>query len=1198
MKSISTARILLIAFVVVCVPTFIYSQAANNTCATATTLTPGSSCSSTTGNLQKATSASADGATSGSCGGATAATTFDVWFKFTASSTTQAITIQNLGANLNGSFTPYVELLSGTCGSFSVVSCTTVSTDPITVVATTLTPTTTYYIRVYTTTQGTANPATKWDFSICVQGPPANDDCAGAVALTPALSCTTTATTLNLATATTGLPAGCESVGTHYDVWYKFVAAQSTQTISISSLGTNFTNPEIQIYSSTAGACPPVTSLFCGTTNVTATGLTTGNTYFVRVSNVGSAVNTNGAFNICVVNTLVSDDCAGAVTLVSNSTCNTTTSTLIGATASAGVPAGCASAGTHYDVWFKFVAVTAIETITFAKVSPSNISSPELQLFSGTCGSLTSLQCGTTSISATGLTVGNTYYVRVSQVGGSALTTRGDFTICVRHSVATPSNIDFSKSYVNITKGNGGGTVNPGDTLEIRATLVLRSGTASSVDSLSMLDTLAAGEGMRLVPGSLALRTNEGKLYKSFTDVYDADAGWRDASLNNVADTAIQINFGAGASNVARGALTNTSKPSVFGSTCIIMATYRVVVTAAYNTVINLGGGEFTLRDKNSGSYSDLMFSPRNVMVYQSPGLCPNAVSATNAIGGDFNGTFGTPSGPPLAKNRGTSPNVPSYIYANFTTGAPQDYYYGITNNTGAGGASFTTTTTWPKPDPTSPTHRVFNVWDISGDHTGATNTAKGNPPCDTTKAVSATNPCGYMLVINSAYKTDTAFTYGVTNLCPNTYYEISAWIKNVCYKCSCDSNGVGASSGTPGYIPFAPNDSSGVQPNLAFDIDGTDYYTTGNIAYAGIFPTTQAGSDSTNIWVKRGFTYLTGVTQTSLTMTIRNNAPGGGGNDWALDDIALATCLPNMQYSPSLNPTTCQNNPSLVINDTVRSYFNNYANYKWQKSTDGGTTWTDVTSAGSTTPTWNGSAYEYITSYSIPQGSTSTADSGTKYRVVVATTSSNLSNSSCTVTDGISIITLIVNNCGPILDVNLLSFNGKMMNHNANLSWRTSKEYEAISFTIEKSIDGIHFSPIATLNGHGNNSQNNYYTYTDPAVLFSTAFYRIGMMNTSGKIKYSQVISLADGSIVFGLVNAVNPFTNEINFEIAAPQDAKVEAVLTNISGKPLKRQTFVVYEGVNGLTIPGLETLPVGMYILQVNYQGEVVNRKLMKR
>ena len=183
---------------------------------------------------------------------------------------------------------------------------------------------------------------------------------------------------------------------------------------------------------------------------------------------------------------------------------------------------------------------------------------------------------------------------RVSQVGGSALTTKGDFNICVRHSSPAPANIDFSKSYVNISKGAGGGTVSPGDTLEIRATFVLRTGASGTADSLAFYDTLAVGEGLRFVPGSIALRTNEGKIYKSFTDNYDSDAGWRDTSINNAADTVIQINFGSGATNVKRGSLNNTSKPTVFGSTCIIMATYRVVVTAAYNTTINLGGGELT----------------------------------------------------------------------------------------------------------------------------------------------------------------------------------------------------------------------------------------------------------------------------------------------------------------------------------------------------------------------------------------------------------------------------------------------------------------------------------------------------------------------------------------------------------------------------------------------------------------------------
>jgi hypothetical protein len=1020
--------------------------------------------------------------------------------------------------------------------------------------------------------------------------------------LTPSATCNATAGNLKNApnASPTGACGGATSTTT-YSGWYQFTATSSNPLITVSGLGSSLTSATtyIEVFS---GSCGSLTSLACQnvSTSLSLSGLTSGTVYYLRVyvtTNPNSGGNPSQYdFTICIQTR--NDDCAGAVSLTTSASCSNITETLNNATATTGLPAGCESGGTHYDVWYKFVAASTFELISLSGRG-SNFTNPELQLYSGACGSLTSLQCGTTSITATGLTIGSTYYVRVSNVG-TAIATNGGFSICVYH--PTGANFDYGKSYVNITRNSGGGTINPGDTLEIRATLVVRS---LSLDSVAFFDTLHNTGGIRLIPGTIALRTNEGKIYRrdspvksAFTDAFDSDAGY---TYQNGLDTIVRINIGTGANNVARGSLSNTSRPSVFGNTCIIMATYRVVVYAAYGSTINLGGGVITIKDPNTTISSNLSFSTRNAIVYSSPGLCPNAVSASNAIGGDFNGTFGTATGSaPLTKNRGSSSNVPGYTYANFTTGAPQDYYYGITNNTSGSGSSFTTTTTWAKPDASAPTHRVFNVWDITGDHTGATNTAKGNPPCDTTKAYNAlTNPCGYMLVINSAYKTDTAFQYSVTNLCPNTYYEISAWLKNICYKCSCDSNGV-SSSGGVGYIPFAPNDSSGVQPNLAFDINGTDYYTTGNIVYAGVYPTTQAGSDSTNKWVKRGFTYRTGSSQTSLTLSIRNNAPGGGGNDWALDDISLATCLPNMQYSPSLNPVTCQNNPGITIMDTVRSYFNNYSEYKWQRSTDGGSTWADIAgTTGTTTPTWNGSAYQYITSYNIPQGNTTLADSGSRYRVVTATTSTNLGNSSCLFTDGISIITLTVNNCVTPLNIDLLSFNGKLNNSNANLLWVTSKENEPVSFAIERSNDGVSFSNIGTLNGHGNYpAEINYYDFYDPVAISGKAWYRIAMVNKDGMKKYSRTISLNDKTIEFGLTNVINPFSNELNFEIAAPENARVEVSLVNLSGKIVRKESFTVYEGVNSLSIRNTERIPAAMYILQIKNNEKLISTKLMKK
>jgi trimeric autotransporter adhesin len=578
--------------------------------------------------------------------------------------------------------------------------------------------------------------------------------------------------------------------------------------------------------------------------------------------------------------------------------------------------------------------------------------------------------------------------------------------------------------------------------------------------------------------------------------------------------------------------------------------------------------------------------------VYNSPGLCPNAVSATNALGAESNGTFGTPSGTPLARNRGTTPYIGTgYTYMPFTaTGGPNDYFYGIANNTSQ---TFTTVNTWLKPD--ASTYRVFKFWDITGDHTGASNPAMGNPACDTTKPVSPTNPCGYMLVINSAYRADTAFTYTVNNLCPNTYYELSAWFKNICYKCGADS--LGRSATTSGYIPSAPGDSSGVRPNIAFDVNGSDYYTTGEIRYTGVTPT---GSDSTNQWVKRGFVYLTGPTETSFLLTLRNNAPGGGGNDWALDDIAVNTCLPNMRYSPSLNPSVCQNN-AIAINDTIRSYFNTYQNYKWQRSTDAGTSWSDISGAtGTSTPSWNGSAWEYITSYTVPVSATTLSNAGDKYRVVVSTTAGNLSNASCQVTDGVSQIALNVMDCGVVLNTDLLSFNGKLANNRSNLFWTTTREHEALRYHVEKSLDGTTFTRIGAVNGHNNTSvENNHYSFTDSSLLAGKTYYRITITNSAGKMKYSRIIQLNTSSQEdFKVGIMTNPFQKDLQFDVTLNDDSRIKVALLNASGAPVRQKDFTAYSGVNYFAFQDLQSLSQGIYILQVQNKDQTITRKLIKK
>jgi hypothetical protein len=1163
-----------------------FAQPSNDNCSGAITLTSANTCTAATYNIRNATSTSS---TAGACGGATASTTFDVWFTFQATSTTTTIKIDNLGQRLTAS-TTYVEVLSGAaCAGFSSLACQNIASR---LTVTGLTVGTFYYIRVYVLLSPTANPASKWNFDICVQTQPTNDNCAGAVTLTPGAACTNTAGTLDLATSnTTGVVANCWAANTYNDVWYKFVATNATHTVTLSSMGANITNPRIQIYS---GTCAALAIVGCATTStLTQAGLTIGATYYVRIANTTNPSGTGGVanFNICITNAAVApanDLCANAYTITSNASCLSITGTLNNATASGASTCGSIIA-TSGDVWYTFVAQSAYPTISVAENFPSG-GNAGIEIYS-VCGGSPLGTCAANTFNVatqypTGLTVGNTYWVRVGSsksIGSPAPATGYDFTICITD--PSGASVDFGKSYINITKGTNGGTIDPGDVLEIRATLVV-SGSGKSIDSVAYYDTLLNTKGFALVPGSIALRTNEGKIYKSYTDNYDSDNGWR---LAYGSDTIIQINMGSGATNTARGRISYNSKPSNFGSTCIVMATYQVVVYAGYDTKINYGGGKFSYKDASTGISGSISFERDSLIVFSSPGLCPNSLSPTNIISDEYSGTFGAASGSSPARNRGTSPNT-NYIYAAFGSGGPNDYYYGVANNTS--GNTATTINTWAKPNGT---YRVFSVWDITGDHTGATNTAKGNNPCDVTQPVSASNPCGYMLVVNSAYNTDTAFQYNVTGLCPNTYYEISAWLKNVCYKCGCDSNGVG--TGGAGYIPTGPGDSSGIKPNIAFDIDGVDYYTTGNLQYQGLGGT-QTGSDSLNTWVQRGFTYKTGASQTSFMLTLRNNAPGGGGNDWAIDDIALKTCSPDITVTPGPNPFVCDSN-TVDIGATISSYFDNYVYYTWEKSTDNGATWTSTgISGGPATPTWNGSAWTYDVTY--PTFVAYAADSGSQYRVVVASTSSNLSNSSCRFSNG-STITLTVDPCGALLDVDILSFKGKNENNTATLYLTTSKEEEPVKYEIQKSKDGSRFVTIGEIIGFKDPSaETNHYTYVDPEALDNTlSWYRIKAIKTqNNKFKYSKVIQMIGDKAGLQIESLINPFSSHVKFDLISGDDGLVQVEILDQYQHKLKIGSYNLMKGKNKIDIANTDKLPAGFYILRVISGNHIVNRKIIKK
>ncbi len=880
---------------------------------------------------------------------------------------------------------------------------------------------------------------------------------------------------------------------------------------------------------------------------------------------------------------LAQDNCSSPKALTSGTSCSSFATQLKGMSPTSGVPGSCGDPNSA-DAWFQFTAASAFPTISLNGIGANfKAATPVLQLLSGSCGSWTSLGCvtgNTTSstlslsvlsvVGGSGLTIGQSYYVRVLTNTSTGTIPSGTwlYGICITDPPAPT--VDYGKSYVNITKGATGGTVEPGDTLEIRATFVVK---ANATNNTAFKDAIPAGTSY--IPGTLRVLTNEGKIYQQFTDAGGDDAG-------TISGSAVTINMGTGATATSGGKVSNTSKPNFYGSTCIMVASFRVVVTGAYGSQINVGNGSFTYAGATSNTIN---FPAYTIMVFKNLGLCSNSVG-TNALINEYGGTFGNGT----AKDRTPSNKVPSnYTYAAFSSSGsmPQDYYYGVSNNTSGGNSIASgfasSNTAWPLPDNGSPNHRIFGVWDIIGDHTGASNPLLGNAPTST-----PTSSGGYMVVVNSAYRTDTAFLDTVYNLCPNTYYQYTAWFRNICSHCGCDSNGTGNTAN--GYIPSGPGDSSGVQPNLTFNINGYDYYTTGNMKYTGQ-------------WVQKGFTYLTGPTQTTMIISIRNNAPGGGGNDWAIDDIGVSSCYPSMLLTPDKPDTLCQG-----ADDTVRfkvtAFFNNYTEWKLEKSTDNGVTWTstgvDTTgkpASGSGTPVYNASSgqYEYLVTRYFRLNA---VDAMIKYRITVASTTANLSNANCSfITSSPKIVYAI--NCNVPLPTRLISFKGQV-NPSAGgqgfLQWVSAGEVDGTIYTVESSNDGTRFAAIGTVHGQASPGQGSSYQFADPTPLAGARYYRIRISAGIYSI-YSAQVMLSDGSIAFAIRDLGNPFTDHITMELASPADATIRLSLVDMYGRVVKAQRQTITQGLNNFDIPGLGGLSNGTYILQITVGDKIFTRKLVK-
>lgn len=218
-----------------------------------------------------------------------------------------------------------------------------------------------------------------------------------------------------------------------------------------------------------------------------------------------------------------------------------------------------------------------------------------------------------------------------------------------------------------------------------------------------------------------------------------------------------------------------------------------------------------------------------------------------------------------------------------------------------------------------------------------------------------SSDPQGYMMVVNATIEPGLFYEERITGLCEEILYEFSADVIN---------------------LIFAGRNE--ILPNVSFLIDGEVVFETGPIP-------------ENEQWNTYGFTFTTRPGQNAVTLALKNNAPGGQGNDLALDNITFRPCGPEALILPFEVANICEDGNPIDLNATIIGSDTDSIFLQWQQSFNRGATWSDL--PGENDPTF---MFDNLNSGMY------------YYRYLLANTQNNLLNPKCPINSNIKVVNVI----------------------------------------------------------------------------------------------------------------------------------------------------------------------------------------------
>ncbi len=184
-------------------------------------------------------------------------------------------------------------------------------------------------------------------------------------------------------------------------------------------------------------------------------------------------------------------------------------------------------------------------------------------------------------------------------------------------------------------------------------------------------------------------------------------------------------------------------------------------------------------------------------------------------------------------------------------------------------------------------------------------------------------------------------------------------------------------------------------------------------------------------------------------------------------------------------------------------------------------------------------------------------------------------------------------------LPIKLLQFSASAVDEHVVIEWQTATETQNDYFTIEKSIDGISYSPIAYVTGSGTSASANNYIYYDSEPNFGISYYRLRQNDYYGNSEcFSPVAISIKSPNKFDIMILPNPTCiGEAQIMITSAVNAEVLVVVYDMLGKQYYSKVLI-NESETVVAIDKEQNIKPGTYVIIASTNGETLQKKLVIR